>query len=716
IVIPKGTTVAISLNAVWEVNTEDAYWNIVDFDDNGSDSGDITNELYVAPGKKISEAEKGSFPSDPTKDHYVFDGWKVDGTETKYADSDAAKNAEPEASITLVAQWKVNTADTIYWNTVAFDDNDSTSGAISDILYVAPDKKISEAEKGSFPSDPAKTHYIFDGWKVDGTNTKYADSAAAKDAVPTGDITLVAQWKVDTTNTEYWAKVSFNTNGGSTAPAPVYVSYGNADPALDGTWPSDPTRAGYTFSGWFDGESRYDDSTILTIEADTTVVAKWTIDEDATKPGTSDPVWATVSFNANGGTGAPSDILYNTTEKKLADGVSFPTAKPSLTGYTFANWNTKANGKGSIVTGESNLSTITGNTTLYAIWNANGNTDYKVEHYLVDASGSASLKETSNHTAKTDTTANATAKTYEHYTLNSAHSSAVASGNVSGDGSLVLKLYYGINHNVVSYSVTGTVPEGAPAAPAASDVAYGQTVNVAQALAFDGYTFSGWTADGVSGASFTMPDSDVAFTGSWTLIDNGGGDNGDTGGQNDGNDDENGNDDDDTVVDEPKEPKADTPKPATTNTKVTRTPAPATPATAQATIAAAAAEQGIPTFGIGGNEIPLVAPFGVDSWSLANMLFMLAALVFAIYTTIAVARRRKYVYEMGEDSSANPRYGLFAITIAMAIASVVLFFTTQDLTQGMALVDVVSPEFVVALAVNVIAAKKVLPKIDGSLI
>jgi hypothetical protein len=141
---------------------------------------------------------------------------------------------------------------------------------------------------------------------------------------------------------------------------------------------------------------------------------------------------------------------------------------------------------------------------------------------------------------------------------------------------------------------------------------------------------------------------------------------------------------------------------------------PAVPAKVQASIAAAATEQGIPTFGIGGNDIPLVAPSGIGSWSFADLLFTLTSLVLAAYATIAVARRRRYIREMGDSAGAAPRYGLYAITVAIAVVSLVLFFVTQDLSQGMALADVFSPAFVVAAAVNVFIAKKVLPKIDFS--
>ena len=69
----------------------------------------------------------------------------------------------------------------------------------------------------------------------------------------------------------------------------------------------------------------------------------------------------------------------------------------------------------------------------------------------------------------------------------------------------------------VSYEYTGTVPAGAPAAPAAATAKQNSTVTVAAAPTLDGYVFSGWTtADAaVNNGTFTMPGKHVKLTGSW---------------------------------------------------------------------------------------------------------------------------------------------------------------------------------------------------------
>ncbi len=79
--------------------------------------------------------------------------------------------------------------------------------------------------------------------------------------------------------------MSFDSNGG-TAVASQVVAYGGT-----ATAPTDPTRTGYAFAGWYSDSgltSAFSFTTAIT--ADLTLYAKWTINS------------YTVSFNSNGGT------------------------------------------------------------------------------------------------------------------------------------------------------------------------------------------------------------------------------------------------------------------------------------------------------------------------------------------------------------------------------------------------------------------------------
>jgi|GEM_PF-2762890 len=224
----------------------------------------------------------------------------------------------------------------------------------------------------------------------------------------------------------------------------------------------------------------------------------------------------TYAYTGTVPTGAPSAPSTD------AD-VPFGTAKtvataPTLTGYTFHGWTTDDTAvSGGSFTMPDNAVAFTGS------WTPSSGTKYKVEHYKVDGSDTATLANTDDFTGTTGDTATASPRTYTGYTYDEGYTGTVKSGTIAADGSLVLKLYYTANKNNITYAYTGTVPTGAPNAPATeTGVAFGTSKTVESAPTLTGYTFSGWTTVdvAVSGGSFTMPDNAVVFTCSWTANTN----------------------------------------------------------------------------------------------------------------------------------------------------------------------------------------------------
>lgn len=167
-----------------------------------------------------------------------------------------------------------------------------------------------------------------------------------------------------------WA-VKYDANGGSGAPSSQTKWYGKAL-TLSST---KPTRSGWTFVGWNTSKSattsQYAAGASYTGNAALTLYAIWSKK-------------VTLSYNANGGTGAPSSqsaTVYNgkTTTFKVS------TAKPTWTGRTFLGWATTssaASANGSYDPGDTTPAT-NANVALYAVWslvkyaityNANGGT------------------------------------------------------------------------------------------------------------------------------------------------------------------------------------------------------------------------------------------------------------------------------------------------------------------------------------------------------
>lgn len=104
--------------------------------------------------------------------------------------------------------------------------------------------------------------------------------------------------------------VTFLSDGESAAPSQIRAN----TPADQ---PADPTKEGYTFIGWYNGESEWNFETPVT--ADLTLTAKWQLNQ------------YTITFDTAGGSEvAPITQDYGTT-------ITAP-ANPTKTGYTFAGW------------------------------------------------------------------------------------------------------------------------------------------------------------------------------------------------------------------------------------------------------------------------------------------------------------------------------------------------------------------------------------------
>lgn len=184
---------------------------------------------------------------------------------------------------------------------------------------------------------------------------------------------------------------------------------------------------------------------------------------------------ATVMFEANGEnvTGMPAvnytydDILEIHDFYFTGDTFTMP-ADPTREGYIFEGWSVKVlpaendadhlDADGADDAADETLLkagdtyTITaGGVVFTAQWEARTDTPYTVEHYLENLDGSYALDTTEPLKGTTDTTVTAAAKSYDNFTYDSTVPGTVASGNIAGDGSLVLKLFY--TRNTYDYTV-----------------------------------------------------------------------------------------------------------------------------------------------------------------------------------------------------------------------------------------------------------------------
>lgn len=210
----------------------------------------------------------------------------------------------------------------------------ASNGAIDTTSSTSASAKLGEytysISKGtSKQSLPCKTKIVVASGYVNGT--KYSTEA---------NVTINARPSYT---------VSYNANGGSGVPSSQTKWY-----KIDLTLSSSvPTRTGYTFAGWNTNASgtgtNYAAGATYTGNEALTLYAKWT------------PHTYAVSYNANGGSGAPSNQT-----KTYGVNLTLSTTKPTRADYNFLGWSTSANGGVVYAPGAtySNNSAVT----LYAVW------------------------------------------------------------------------------------------------------------------------------------------------------------------------------------------------------------------------------------------------------------------------------------------------------------------------------------------------------------
>ncbi|MBQ7355312.1 MAG: InlB B-repeat-containing protein, partial [Clostridia bacterium] len=195
---------------------------------------------------------------------------------------------------------------------------------------------------GDLPT-PSRMGYSFGGWFLAENDQQITASTVVETEK---DHTVYAKW------TALAEGVQFNACGGSVSVTDKSVTFGTAY----GTLPT-PTRAGYTFVGWFTAQSggqQVLESTIVDKTEPHMLYAHWMAKE------------YTVLLNSNGGIATQPSIkvTYDATYGTL------PT--PTRTGHTFDGWYTSATG-GTKITSTTKVKIETSQT-IYAHWTANSYT------------------------------------------------------------------------------------------------------------------------------------------------------------------------------------------------------------------------------------------------------------------------------------------------------------------------------------------------------
>lgn len=399
-----------------------ARWDAIEYTIEYELNGGINSMLNPSYYTNVEEV----IFAEPTREGYTFLGWTYSGQSTPVKNLTIPVGTTGSKKYT--ANWKANSY------TINFDaDGGSVSSNSITVTY---------DEAYTLPT-PTKTGYTFKGWSS-GSKT-YVNGVWTE----TEDVSLTAKWQAN----KY--TVSYDANGGKVSTSSESVTY-DSSYAL-----ATPSRTGYEFLGWYNGNTLIDQNGNWNIAKNVTLVAKWKaktykVTYDAGE-GTSSVTSATATYDA-----------------------SFTLATASRTGYTFVGW--YYNG----VEYTDGVWKTDKDITLTAKWSANTGTKYTVNHYqqniyddgytLFD---SEELRGTSNSSVMPQV------YYYEGFT-----SPSSTTATINPDGSLVVDYYYTRNE----YSIT-LVTNGGTTAQKVRTFKYQEEIDVDDCPTRAGYTFGGWFTD-----------------------------------------------------------------------------------------------------------------------------------------------------------------------------------------------------------------------------
>ena len=266
-----------------------------------TDGGSAVESIRKAQGDQVAA------PIAPTKTGYDFVGWFNGMSEFTFP------TTMPTTDVELVAHWTPHA----YTLTFVFDNGEEN--AVSQVNFEAA---------VAAPEDPEKEGYTFAGWNNDVPAT-----------MPASNLTFTATW----TPNNY--TIFFNTNGGSNVDN-ITQAYGSSVAA-----PTEPTREGYDFTGWFVGQETQQTFPFNMPLGGTTLVARWT------------PHLYSITFENLGGATNDNPTSYTII---MPDIVLVDPGE--RTGFTFVGWKEGLDDITTIAHGS------TGNKTITAVWSANSYT------------------------------------------------------------------------------------------------------------------------------------------------------------------------------------------------------------------------------------------------------------------------------------------------------------------------------------------------------
>ena len=442
----------MTITAQWTVNQ----YTITFDTDGGSEVAPITQDY----GSAITA------PADPTREGYTFAGWDT-----------AIPATMPAHNMTITAQWTVNQY------TITYDLDGGTAEGNPDTYTVETDAFTLK--------NPTRPGYTFTGWS--GTGLTGEDNLTV--TIPkgsTGNRSYTTHWSLNTYS------ITYDLNGGTASGNPTSYTVESATITLN-----QPTKTGYTFTGWSGTDLTGEDNLTVTIPAgstgDRSYTAHWSLNTYS------------ITYDLDGGTASGNPDFYTVESSTIT------LNPPTRTGYTFIGWS------GTDLSGSDNL-TVTipagsiGNRSYTAHWSLN---TYSITYDL--NGGTASGNPTSYTVESATITLNQPTKTGYTFT-------GWSGTDLTGEDNLTVTIpagstgdrsytaHWSLNTYSITYDLNGGTVSGNPDFYTVESAAI--TLNQPTRI---GYTFTGWSGTNLTGEdnlTVTIPTGSIgnrSYTAHWSL-------------------------------------------------------------------------------------------------------------------------------------------------------------------------------------------------------
>ncbi|MCR5113247.1 MAG: InlB B-repeat-containing protein [Acholeplasmatales bacterium] len=247
----------------------------------------------------------------PTREGYTFEGWYNDDTKIETTGTWSTLSS---SNLTLKAKWSIKVC------TLTLDAN---GGEVSTASL-----NVTYGEAYELPT-PTREGYTFEGWYNDDTKI---ETTGTWSTLSSGNLTLKAKWSIKV------CTLTLDANGGEVSIASKNITYGKAYQLPT------PTRDGYTFAGWYNGDTLFAQTGTCETEGSITLVAKWTANTYS----------VVLNYNDESTTNQTVELTY---------GEAYELPTPTREHYTFAGWY-----YGDTLVENTGNWSIAGNVTLEAKW------------------------------------------------------------------------------------------------------------------------------------------------------------------------------------------------------------------------------------------------------------------------------------------------------------------------------------------------------------